>query len=49
LSRAALIAWLTGTPLTATVVAAEACTLLRLDLADFRELMGRQPDLTRYL
>ena len=41
------IALLTGAARTATVVATRACTLLRLDIADFRELMGRQPDLAR--
>jgi CRP-like cAMP-binding protein len=39
----------TGAPRTATVVAAENCTLLRLDIAEFRELMGRQPDLARVI
>jgi voltage-gated potassium channel len=43
------IALLTGAPRTATVVAAESCTLLRLDIAEFRELMGRQPDLARVI
>ncbi len=43
------IALLTGTPRTATVVAAQACTLLRLDIVEFRELMGRQPDLARVI
>jgi voltage-gated potassium channel len=43
------IALLTGTPRMATVVAAEACTLLRLDIVEFRELMGRQPDLARVI
>jgi len=43
------IALLTGTPRTATIVAAEPCTLLRLDIAEFRELMGRQPDLARVI
>jgi len=41
------IALLTGAGRTATVVATRACTLLRLDIADFREPMGRQPDLAR--
>ena len=41
------IALLTGAARTATIVATGACTLLRLDIADFRELMGRQPDLAR--
>ena len=39
------IALLTGAPRTATVLATQACTLLRLDIAEFRELTGRQPDL----
>jgi voltage-gated potassium channel len=43
------IALLTGAPRTATVIAAQACTLLRLDIAEFRELMGRQPDLARVI
>jgi voltage-gated potassium channel len=43
------IALLTGTPRTATVLAAEPCTLLRLDIVEFRELMGRQPDLARVI
>ena len=40
---------LAGLPRTATVIAAEACTLLRLDIADFRELMGTEPDLARVI
>jgi voltage-gated potassium channel len=43
------IALLTGAPRTATVVAAEACTLLRLDIVEFRELTSRQPDLARVI
>ena len=43
------IALLTGAPRTATVVAAQPCTLLRLDIAEFRELMSRQPDLARVI
>jgi voltage-gated potassium channel len=43
------IALLTGARRTATVVASQACTLLRLDIAEFRELMGRQPDLARVI
>jgi voltage-gated potassium channel len=43
------LALLTGTPRTATVVAAEPCTLLRLDIVEFRELMGRQPELARVI
>jgi voltage-gated potassium channel len=41
------IALLTGGPRNATVVAAEACTLLTLDIVDFRQLLGRQPELAR--
>ena len=33
----------------ATVVAAQRCTLLSLDSVDFRELIGRQPDLGRII
>jgi voltage-gated potassium channel len=43
------IALLTGTPRMATVIAAEPCTLLRLDIVEFRVLMGRQPDLARVI
>jgi voltage-gated potassium channel len=43
------IALLTGAPRTATVVAIEPCTLLRLDIVEFRELMGRRPDLARVI
>jgi voltage-gated potassium channel len=43
------IALLTGAARTATVVATQACTLLRLDIVDFRELIGRQPDLARII
>jgi CRP-like cAMP-binding protein len=41
------IALLTGGTRTATVVAARPCTLLTLDIVDFREMVGRQPDLAR--
>jgi voltage-gated potassium channel len=41
------IALLTGEPRNATIVAAEPCTLLTLDVVDFRQLLGRQPDLAR--
>jgi voltage-gated potassium channel len=41
------LALLTGAPRNATVVAAQACTLLTLDIVDFRELMARQPELAR--
>jgi voltage-gated potassium channel len=43
------IALLTGAPRAATVVAVEPCTLLRLDIVEFRELMGRRPDLARVI
>ena len=43
------IALLTGAARTATVVATQACTLLQLDIVDFRELIGRQPDLARII
>ena len=34
---------------TATIVATKPCTLLRLDIVDFRQLLGRQPDLARVI
>jgi voltage-gated potassium channel len=43
------IALLTGGPRTATVVATCPSTLLVLDIADFRDLVGRQPDLARII
>jgi len=43
------IALLTGTPRTATVVTVEPSTLLRLDIVEFRDLMGRRPDLARVI
>jgi voltage-gated potassium channel len=43
------IALLTSGPRNATVVAAQRCTLLSLDIVDFRELIGRQPDLARII
>jgi CRP-like cAMP-binding protein len=43
------IALLTGGPRTATVVAVERCTLLILDIVDFRQLIGRQPELARII
>jgi voltage-gated potassium channel len=43
------IALLTGAPRSATVVAVEPATLLRLDIVEFRELMGRRPDLARVI
>jgi len=39
------IALLTGGPRNATVVALQPCTLLTLDIVDFRQLLGRQPEL----
>ena len=41
------IALLTGGPRNATIVAVEPCTLLTLDIVDFRQLLGRQPELAR--
>ncbi|MGH7031690.1 MAG: cyclic nucleotide-gated ion channel, partial [Stellaceae bacterium] len=41
------IALLTGEPRNATIVAIQPCTLLTLDIVDFRQLLGRQPDLAR--
>ena len=41
------MALLTGSPRTATIVAATACTLLSLDIVHFRELLARQPELAR--
>ena len=43
------IALLTGAPRNATIVATQACTLLSLDIVDFRQLVGRQPDLARII
>jgi voltage-gated potassium channel len=40
---------LTGAPRNATIVATQACTLLSLDIVDFRQLLGRQPDLARII
>ena len=42
-------ALLTGDPRNASVFAARECTLLLLDIVDFRELMGRQPELSRVI
>ena len=39
------IALITGAPRTATVVATRPTTLLALDIADFRELAARHPEL----
>ena len=43
------VALLTGGPRNATIVAARQCTLLILDIVDFRELLGRQPDLAQVI
>ena len=43
------LALLTGDPRNATVVAMGHCTLLRLDIVDFRHLLGRQPVLARII
>jgi CRP-like cAMP-binding protein len=40
---------LTGDPRNATIVAMQHCTLLRLDIVDFRQLLGRQPELARII
>src|ERR1700739_1967401 len=37
------LALLTGDSRNATIVATKPCTLLRLDIVDFRQLLGRQP------
>jgi voltage-gated potassium channel len=41
------IALLTGEPRNATIAAVQPCTLLTLDIVDFRQLLGHQPDLAR--
>jgi voltage-gated potassium channel len=41
------IALLTGGPRNATIVATQPCTLLTLDIVDFRQLLGHQPELAR--
>jgi voltage-gated potassium channel len=43
------VALLTGGPRNATIVALRQCTLLSLDIADFRQLLGRQPELARVI
>jgi voltage-gated potassium channel len=43
------VALLTGGPRNATIVAARHCILLALDIVDFRELLGRQPELARVI
>ena len=41
------IALLTGGPRNATIVATQSCTLLTLDIVDFRHLLAQQPELAR--
>jgi voltage-gated potassium channel len=41
------LALLTGAPRNATVVASRHCVLLALDIVDFFELLGRQPELAK--
>jgi voltage-gated potassium channel len=43
------VALITGGPRNATIVAVRPCTLLILDIVDFRELLGRQPELARII
>ena len=43
------VALLTGAPRNATVVASRHCTLLSLDIVDFRQLLARQPDLAQII
>jgi CRP-like cAMP-binding protein len=43
------VALLTGGARNATIVAVRQCTLLSLDIADFRQLIGRQPELARVI
>jgi voltage-gated potassium channel len=43
------LALLTGTPRNATVMATRPCTMLALDIVDFFELLGRQPELARVI
>lgn len=43
------VALLTGGPRNATIVASRPCILLALDIVDFRELLGRQPELARVI
>jgi voltage-gated potassium channel len=43
------LALLTGDPRNATIFATKPCTLLRLDIVDFRQLLGRQPELARII
>jgi voltage-gated potassium channel len=43
------LALLTGAPRNATVVTSRPCVLLVLDIVDFFELLGRQPELARVI
>jgi voltage-gated potassium channel len=43
------LALLTGEPRGATIVTTRPSTLLTLDIVDFRELLGRQPELARII
>ena len=43
------VALLTGSPRNATIVSVRQCMLLSLDIADFRQLLGRQPELARII
>jgi voltage-gated potassium channel len=43
------LALLTGAPRNATVSTTRSCTLLTLDIVDFFELLGRQPELARVI
>jgi voltage-gated potassium channel len=43
------LALLTGAPRNATVIAARPSLLLALDIVDFHELLGRQPELARII
>ena len=43
------LALLTGAPRNATIVAVRSCVLLTLDIVDFFELLGRQPELARVI
>jgi voltage-gated potassium channel len=43
------LALLTGAPRNATVSTTRSCTLLTLDIVDFFELLGRQPELARII
>jgi voltage-gated potassium channel len=43
------LALLTSAPRTATILTTQPSTLLSLDIVDFRELLGRQPELARVI